>query len=57
MGDESLRVFPSKASFKYDEDDPLGSGAFGVVYKALVTKTGETVALKVINGPQRLTRR
>ncbi|CAL4892491.1 unnamed protein product [Urochloa decumbens] len=39
-----------KTTSRYEKLEPIGAGAFGVVYRALDLRTGEIVALKCLNG-------
>ena len=35
--------------YKYNPSDELGRGAFGSVYRGVDQKTGETIAIKLVN--------
>jgi len=44
----SSKAAPRAGSWTYTADKPLGSGSFGVVYRAVVNETGEHVAIKKV---------
>lgn len=52
--DDNPTVFPRESYVYDDEGDFLGAGAFGSVYRARNKDTGQLVALKVVNTPERL---
>ena len=46
------------ADLQYDiDDDWLGAGAFGEVFRCRLPPSGEVVAVKVLNSPRRLKER
>ena len=58
-GDQPVRLF-QKDSLDVDiegDDDFLGAGSFGSVYRCRLKETSEIVALKIINAPPRLRQR
>ncbi len=42
-------TFLQKYKYVYDEEDKLGEGSFGVVYRGYDLKTFEQLAIKKIN--------
>lgn len=49
-----------KGDFAYNEasdDEFLGAGSFGQVFRATIKGTSQVVALKILNAPQRLSAR
>lgn len=55
--DDQPRLFQLDSFAYNEEDDFLGSGAFGSVFRCRLTTTGEIVALKKLYTPQRLKQR
>ena len=41
-------IFPNKQSMTYNAEKIIGNGSFGVVFKATIAETGETVAIKKV---------
>ena len=57
--DMALEQF-KRENFQFDrdsDDDFLGAGSFGVVFKATIIGTGQVVALKILNTSARLQKR
>ena len=48
------RLFSSSDLHYHVDDDFLGSGAFGEVYRCRLPVTGEVVAVKILYSPRRL---
>ena len=45
----NLRIFLLlQQSFTYNAEKIIGNGSFGVVFKATIAETGETVAIKKV---------
>lgn len=55
--DQSLRIFGRDELIYNDDDDMIGSGGFGVVYRCKIQSSSEVVALKVLTTPYKLKKR
>ena len=52
--DDKPTIFQKETFIYNNEDDFVGAGEFGEVFRTELTNSGEIVALKLLNTPQRL---
>lgn len=48
QGDSQSQAKKQVQSFTYNAEKIIGNGSFGVVFKATIAETGETVAIKKV---------